>query len=128
MANYSIHEAAQATGLSEATIRRLIKIGKLSAEKEKGAYRIPVEVVQSYLADIGKSEKKEEAPKVDKPKLMDDKLYQEMKDRIKFLEEELKNYQSLFEKLTSKAFPAEKPPDNRGAVKRMVEWFIGKKE
>ena len=128
MANYSIHEAAQATGLSEATIRRLIKIGKLSAEKEKGAYRIPVEVVQSYLADIGKSEKKEETPKVDKPKLMDDKLYQEMKDRIKFLEEELKNYQSLIEKLTSKAFPAEKPPDNRGAVKRMVEWFIGKKE
>ncbi|HAX97941.1 MAG TPA: hypothetical protein DCY12_03370 [Candidatus Atribacteria bacterium] len=128
MANYTIREAAQATSVSEGTVRRLIKIGKLSAKKEKGVYRIPVEAVQSYLADKGKSEKKTEAPKVIKPKPVDDKLYQEMKDRISFLEEELKNCQSLVEKLTFKAFPEDKPPDNRGAVKRMVEWFVGKKE
>ena len=128
MASYTIREAAQAAGVSEGTVRRLIKIGRLSAEKEKGVYRIPEEAVKNYLADKGKSEKKVEAPEVVKPKPTDDKLYQEMKDRIIFLEEELKKCQSLIEKLTSKAFPAEKPPDNRGAVKRMVEWFVGKKE
>ncbi|NLJ49081.1 MAG: MerR family DNA-binding transcriptional regulator [Candidatus Atribacteria bacterium] len=128
MESQTIREAAQATGMSEATIRHLIKIGKLSAEKEKGTYRIPVDVVQSYLADKGKSEKKIETPEIVKPKPTEDTLYQEMKDRIKFLEEELKNCHSLVEKLTSKAFPADKPPDNRGAIKRMVEWFVGKKE
>ncbi len=39
MASYTIREAAQAAGVSEGTVRRLIKIGRLSAEKEKGVYR-----------------------------------------------------------------------------------------
>ena len=53
MASYTIREAAQAAGVSEGTVRRLIKIGRLSAEKEKGVYRISEEAVKN-LADKGK--------------------------------------------------------------------------
>lgn len=128
MASYTIREAAQAAGVSEGTVRRLIKIGRLSAEKEKGVYRISEEAVKNYLADKGKSKKKVEAPEVVKSKPQEDKMNQEMKDRIAALEAELKDCQSLIVKLTAKTLKESKPPDNRGAIKRMTEWFVGKKE
>ena len=127
MASYTIREAAKATGLSESTIRSLVKKGKLAAEKEKGVYRISEEAVQSYIVAKGEKEKKLDIKEIIQPIQSDDKLYQEMKERIAFLEEELRKCQNLIERLTNRAFPEKRPPDNRGALQRMKDWIVGTK-
>ena len=69
------------------------------------------------------------------PGQADDRLYQEMRERIEemkkrieFLEEELRNSRNLIDRLTIKALPGSTTPDTRGVFQRMKEWFVGKKE
>jgi excisionase family DNA binding protein len=135
MADYTIQEAAKASGMAENTIRRWIKSGKIPAEKEDGMYRISKEVIQGYFVDRGIKVKNTDTQEVIQPGQADDRLYQEMRERIEemkkrieFLEEELRNSRNLIDRLTIKALPGSTTPDTRGAFQRMKEWFMGKKE
>jgi len=120
MEGYTIRQAARQSGLSESTVRRLIKSGKLSAEKSEGVYRIPIESMQAYLSDRPKKEAPSDSH--------EDLLYREMKDRVAFLESECRHYRDLVEKLTTTRAltPGKSEPDPRGIFRRVKEWFIGR--
>ena len=135
MGDYTIQEAAKASGMAENTIRRWIKSGKIPAEKVDGAYRISKEVIQGYFVNRGIKVKNTDTQEAIQPGQAEGILYremreriEEMKKRIEFLEEELRNSRNLIDRLTTKALPGSTTPDTRGAFQRVKEWFVGKGE
>ncbi len=137
MGRYTIREASKHSGLAESTVRRLVKTGKIQADKVEGIYRIPIESLSEYLTESGHKVKKSEPPKSTHEELESSTLYKEMKGQVEFLKEQVaqcqeearyhrERYQELVNRLTVRALPGSGDP--RGIFTKIKDFFVGKSE
>jgi len=116
--NFSIEEAAKILGVSEKTIRRYIKDGKIKAVKVDGKYVIPEgevsreSVIKQYSTDDNRQEIQFLLEKI--KALEEDKVFlqgqiSEMQRHIQSLLQELSEIRKSYDQLvTSKALPPPK--------------------
>ena len=128
MKRYTIREAARESGTGESTIRRAIKSGKLPAKDENGKYLIDAEALQEYFAVYGKSKRGKTARYLTIGEKERDTLIEELRERIRHLEDETAFQRELIRNLTTRQLTAGKSEDTPGIVERVKTWFVGKKK
>ncbi|MGB9682815.1 MAG: helix-turn-helix domain-containing protein [bacterium] len=121
---YSIEEAAKALGLSEKTIRRYIKDGKIKAIKVEGRYSIPEGEIarESLIKQYEEEDRKEIDSLLERIKtLEEDKIFlqgqiSELQRHIQSLIQELSELRKSYDQLvTAKALL----PPKEGFISRI---------
>ena len=125
MDNYSITEAAKALEVNYTTVRRAIKAGKLKAHKVDGKWMIPQDSIIAYMQERGKKGKQTDRATAHQSTGAEYALIEELRSRVRFLEDQVKYLQEHIDRLTGIALPSGKARDTRGIGERIREWFTG---